>query len=371
MSTAKIPFFDYPSIFTSDEDKLIEIIKDVGRRGAFILQKDLVDFERNLAEYTGAKFALGVSNGTDALVMGLKAAGVKAGDEVIFSSHTFVATAAAIQLIGAIPVPVECSADHQIDPSSVEQAVTDKTTCIMPTQLNGRCCDMDKLQAIASKHNLLIVEDAAQGLGARFNGRCAGTFGTAAGMSFYPAKVLGSLGDAGAVFTNEEEVYRKLRLLRDHGRCPDTGDVVSWGMNYRMDNLQAAILNYKLQKYNKVVERRREIAGLYNEGLKDVSQLDLPPAPNSDDRYYDIYQNYEIRADERDELKQFLSEKNIGSILQWSGKAVHQFEKLGFEQTLPYTEEVLSKALLIPVNMTITNDEVQHVISTIKQFYNK
>ncbi|MCB9094328.1 MAG: DegT/DnrJ/EryC1/StrS family aminotransferase [Halobacteriovoraceae bacterium] len=371
MANRKIPFFNYPAVFTDFENELTKIFKDVGSRGAFILQQDLKDFEKNLAEFMGAKFAVATSNGTDALVMGLKAAGVKAGDEVIFSSHTFVATASAIHFVGAIPVPVECGEDHQISPDHVEKAITSKTKCIMPTQLNGRCCDMDRLSEIAKKHNLVIVEDAAQGLGAKFKGQCAGTFGAAAGMSFYPAKVLGGLGDAGAAFTNDEKIYRELILLRDHGRDPETGDVVTWGMNYRMDNLQAAFLNHKLKTYDKVMERRREIASRYNEGLKDLANLVLPPAPNSDERYFDIYQNYEIEAEKRDQLKTHLGEKGIGTLIQWGGKMVHQFTKLGFNQSLPFTEKVAASMLMLPINMSVTNDDIDYVIESIREFYKR
>lgn len=172
----KIPFFNYSHVFTEDESQLINIIKDVGHRGAFILQKDLVEFEQNLAEYVGVKYALGVSNGTDALFMALRANEIGCGDEVILSSHTFVATAAAVHFVGAVPVLVEAGADHQIDPQAVREAITAKTKAVMPTQLNGRCCDMDELEKIAKEYGLVIIEDAAQGLGACYKGKMAGSF---------------------------------------------------------------------------------------------------------------------------------------------------------------------------------------------------
>ena len=369
MSSRKVPFFNYPHVFTSEEAELTAIIQDVGRRGAFILQQDLKDFEKNLAEYMGVKYALGVSNGTDGLLMGLRAANIGPGDEVIFSSHTFVATAASIHFVGATPVPVECGPDHQIDVQSVKSAITSKTKAIMPTQLNGRCCDMEALAAVARDHDLLIVEDAAQGLGAKFKGQMAGTFGIASAMSFYPAKVLGSLGDAGAVFTNDEKVYESYLLQRDHGRDPKTGDVVAWGLNLRMDNLQAAILNHKLKNYPKVVERRREIAGLYQEQLGGLKTITLPPAPDTEGHYFDIYQNYEIEAERRDELKAYLGENGVGTLIQWGGKGVHQFEKLGFTQNLPYTERLFTSMLMLPMNTSLSNEDVEYVSTTIKRFY--
>ena len=201
----------------------------------------------------------------------------------------------------------------------------------MPTQLNGRTADMDAIQAIADKHGLLIFEDAAQALGSKFKGKRAGTFGVASCISFYPAKVLGCLGDGGAVLTSDEEVYRKLLLLRDHGRAED-GDVVLWGFNSRLDNIHAAILDFQLKDYARVVERRRAIASLYQERLGYLEQLVLPPAPDSDPDHFDIYQNYEIEADRRNELKVYLAENGVETLIQWGGKAVHQFRKLGFRQ---------------------------------------
>jgi dTDP-4-amino-4,6-dideoxygalactose transaminase len=297
MTTRLVPYFNYPHVFSSHEEEFISIFQDVGRRGAFIMQKDLRDFEQHLAEYTGAKYALGVANATDGLHFSVRAAGIGSGDEVIFCSHTMTATAAAIHFAGAIPVPVECGADHLIDPESVKAAITSRTKAIMPTQLNGRTCDMDALQAIADEHGLLIIEDAAQGLGSKYKGKDAGTFGLASAISFYPAKNLGCLGDGGAVVTNDDDMYHTLMLLRDHGRN-EHGEVEMWGLNSRLDNLQAAILDYRLARYdNEEVARRRQIASMYQELLGDVKELVLAPAPDSDPDHFDIYQNYEIEAE--------------------------------------------------------------------------
>jgi dTDP-4-amino-4,6-dideoxygalactose transaminase len=364
----KIPFFDYLRLFTDEEDVLLGLVKDVGRRGAYIMQKDLLDFEKALAEYTGAKYAVGVANATDGLQMVLMAGGIGPGDEVIICSHTMVATASAVHYSGAIPVPVEAGRDHLIDISSIETAITPKTKAIMPTQLNGRTCDMDALQAIADKHGLQLYEDAAQGLGAKYKGRFAGTFGVGACISFYPAKNLGCMGDGGAVLCNDKDVYEKLMLLRDHGRADD-GDVVLWGLNSRLDNLQAAILNHKFATYDDVVRRRRDIAGLYQEHLGGIGELLLPPPPVTNGDNFDVYQNYEIEAERRDDLKTFLAEQGIGTLIQWGGKAVHQFKKLGFEQELPKTDKLFTRMLMLPLNMTIADDEVIYVSEQIRRFY--
>ena len=364
----KIPFFNYPHIFTSQEKDMISVIQDVGRRGAFIMQKDLADFEKNLAAYTGAKYAVGVANATDGLQMALMAGGVKPGDEVIFCTHTMVATASAIHFAGAVPVPIEAGPDHLMDPDAIESAITKRTKAIMPTQLNGRTANMEAIQAIADKHGLVVFEDASQALGSKFKGKCAGTFGAGSCISFYPAKILGCLGDGGAVLTNDEEAHRKLLLLRDHGR-DDSGDVVLWGFNSRLDNIQAAILDYQLKRYQGVVDRRRSMAALYQERLESLEQLALPPAPDSDPDHFDVFQNYEIEAERRDELKAYLDENGVGTLIQWGGKAVHQFRKLGFAQSLPYTERLVERMLMLPMNMSLSDDDVGYVCDCVWSFY--
>ncbi len=367
----KVPFFNYPFVYTHEEKELTEIFQDVGRRGAFILQQDLRDFEKNLAEFMGVKFALGVSNGTDGLLMALRAAGIGRGDEVIFCSHTFIATAAAIHYSGATPIPAETNEDHQIDPEHVKTLITSKTKAIMPTQLNGRCSNMEALQKIADDHGLHIIEDAAQGLGATFKGKMAGTFGIGAAMSFYPAKVLGCLGDGGAVFTNDENIYENYLLQRDHGRDHKTGEVVAWGLNLRLDNLQAAFLNHRLKKYPEVIKRRREMAGMYQEFLEDIEEIVLPPAPTEEGDYFDIYQNYEVRVPNRDEYKAFLAEHGVGTLIQWGGQGIHQMKKLGFTQSLPKTEDIVSKIILLPMNMSLSNDDIEYVCGITRKYFKK
>lgn len=364
----KVPFFNYQAVFKEDEEKFVEIFRDVGSRGAYILQKDVSDFEKNLAEYLNVKHAIGVANGTDGLILALKSAGLHPGDEVVMPSHTYVATAASVHLLGGKPVLVECGPDHLVDPEAMKKAVTKKTKFLMPVQLNGRTCKMDQIQKIATDNGLMIIEDAAQGLGSKYKNKCAGTFGLAAMFSFYPAKVLGCFGDGGVVVTNDDGMNEELRLLRDHGRN-EAGKVVAWGYNSRLDNLHAAFLNYKLKSYSYVVKRRREIAAMYEETLKSISQLQLPPAPTDKDDHFDIYQNYEIEADNRDKLKAFLAERGVGTIVQWAGTAVHQFVELGFKQSLPITEKMIASSLMLPMNMSLSDDDVVYVCEQVKAFY--
>jgi dTDP-4-amino-4,6-dideoxygalactose transaminase len=363
-----IPFFNYKEAFSADEESYTAIFQDVLRRGAFIQQRDLELFEKNLATYLGVKHAMGVGNATDGLIMAWRAVGLKPGDEVLFPSHTMVASPAAVHWAGGVPVPVDCGDDHMMDPDKLEAAITPRTVGIMPVQLNGRTCKMDRIRAIADKRGLVIVEDSAQALGSKFKGQFASTFGVAAAFSFYPAKVLGCFGDGGAVVTNDDEVFEKLQLLRDHGRGQD-GDVHCWGLNSRLDNLQAAILDFQLARYDDVVARRRAIAARYQSLLGSVPQLLLPPRPDADPDHFDIYQNYEIEASDRDGLREHLASKGIGTIIQWGGKAVHQWSGLGFEQKLPRTELLFSRCLMLPMNMTVTDDEVDYVAETIREFY--
>ena len=369
-ATRKVPFFDYPRLYSDDREMLIATLEEVGARGAYIMQKDLVEFETRLAQYTGAQHAVGVGNATDGLEFGWMAIGLKAGDEVILSSHTMLATASAVITAGGTPVPVEIGDDNLIDPAAVEAAITNKTIGISPTQLNGRTCDMDAIMKIANKHKLAVIEDSAQALGSKFRGKHAGTFGDAGSFSFFPAKVLGALGDGGGVITNRKDLYEKIFQLHDHGRDTE-GNIRSWGRNSRLDNLQAAILNKKFEKYHSVINRRRKIASMYQEQLQELEQLQLPPAPVENGDYFDVYQNYELQADQRDALKTQLAAQGIGTLIQWGGKGVHQWDGLGFNQKLPKVERFFERCIMLPMNMFISDVDVEYVCNSIKGFYNR
>jgi len=365
-----IPFFPYADLFKRDEAALSELMLDVCRRGAYILQKECRDFDVNLAKFMGVKHAFGVANGTDAIIIGLKAVGIGPGDEVVLPSHTYIATAASVHLVGAKPVLAECGPDHMLDADDVVKRITSRTKAIMPVQINGRTCDMGALQAVADKHGLMLVEDAAQGLGSKFEGRCAGTFGKFGTISFYPAKLLGCFGDGGAIVTNDDDVAARIALLKDHGRNED-GRVVAWGYNSRLDNMQAAVLDYKLKSFDKDIARRRAVAARYQAGLGDLAELTLPPAPDADDRHFDVYQNYELEADRRDELRAYLDSRGIKTIIQWAGTPVHQFKELGFTVELPETDKFFTRFVMLPMNVIITDEEVDYIVSSIRSFYGK
>ncbi len=363
-----VPFFNYPALFAAQEDEIMPVVMDVLRRGAYIMQKDLLEFEANLAKFLGAKYAIGVADGTIALVIALRAAGIQPGDEVIVPSHTFVASAASIHHAGGIPVLVECQSDHLIDPEAVKAAITPKTRAIMPVQLNGRVADMDALQAIADQHNLLIIEDSAQALGAQYKGKYASTFGIAGTFSFFPAKLLGCYGDGGAVITNDDQVAAKIYSMRDHGRG-EQGDVVTWGYNARLDNLQAAVLNYKLTSFPETIQRRREIAEKYQAALGSIEDLTLPPAPGAHPAHFDVYQNYEMESSHRDQLRDHLKEAGIGTLIQWGGKAIHQFPELGLNNNLPYTTRLFTRCLMLPMHHMLSNEDVDYICEKVQQFY--
>ena len=363
-----IPFFPYPELFKSDEAQLLEVLRDVCSRGAYILQKDCQQFERALEQLTGARHAIGVANGTDAIVLGLKAVGIGAGDEVILPSHTYIATAAALHWVGATPVLAECGADHMLEPADIAHRITPRTRAIMPVQLNGRTCDMARIRGIADTHGLLIVEDAAQALGSRFEGKCAGTFGAFGTYSFYPAKLLGCFGDGGAVVTDDDAIAREIRLLRDHGR-DESGRVVAWGVNSRLDNLQAAVLNHKLKTFALDITRRRAIAARYQTRLGALPHLTLPPAPDADPRHFDVYQNYELEAEHRDRLREHLHANGVRTLVQWGGVPVHQFTELGFTARLPRTDTFFKSCLMLPMNTTLADGDIDAICALIEDFY--
>ena len=334
------------------------------------MQQELLDFELSLQSYLGVKHAIGTADGTLALITGMLAAGIGPGDEVILPSHTFAASAASIHHTGATPVLADCRRDHLIDPDSIRRLITPKTRAIMPVQLNGRTANMDPILEIAHEYGLLIVEDACQALGSKFKEIFAGTFGIIGAFSFYPSKTLGCFGDGGAVITNDDAVADHIRLLRDHGRGPD-GKVSAFGFNARLDNIQAAILDLKLQRYSEAIEKRRSLARRYHLNLSGIAELLLPPGPDENENHFDIYQNYEIEANDRDGLRAHLKAAGVDTIIQWGGHTIHQFEALGLKADSPYAEQMTRRFMLLPLNTAVSLDDVDYICEQIRQFYGK
>lgn len=368
-----VPFFDWAALFTERSADYLRIIEQTASKGAFILQDAVEDFENKLAAYVGPKHAVGVSDCTNAMLLGLRASGISPGDEIIIPGHSFIAAAQSIHFAGGIPIPVDLDyQDGLIDPTAVSAAVSARTRAIMAVHVNGRVCRMDALQAIAAEHGLEIYEDAAQALGAEFDGRAAGSFGRWGAFSFYPSKTLGCFGDAGALVTDDDELAATVRAMRNHGAGADKAihrDCEVWGTNARIDNIQAAILAYKLGWYCEVIERRRSIALRYNEAFEKFEALQLPPGPDEDERRFDVFQNYELRCGARDELRRYLGDRNIGTIVQWGGNAIHNFRGLGFSQSLPRTERFFDTSILLPMNHLLTDEQVDVVIDAVAEFF--
>ena len=365
----KVRYIDYPQQYQKTRQEVLDTVDDVLSKGDVMLRQQLRDFETNLAGFVGTHYAVGTSNCTDAMHLTLRAAGIGPGDEVITVSHTFVATAAAIHHAGATPVLVDVGDDHNMNGELAEAAITPRTKAILPVNLNGRLCDLPRLLDIAEKHNLVVVEDTAQALGASLRGVKGGNWGLAGCFSFYPAKLLGAYGDAGAVVTNSPEIAEKVSQLRDHGRQSD-GGISGWSFNCRLDNLHAAILDLKLKYLPRWIERRREVAAIYHEHLSDMPQLLLPPPPSSEGPYYDVFQNYEIECENRDDLREHLRAAGVETLVPWGGKGIHQFEALGLTHfDLPRTEKVFQRALMLPMHCELTDKQVIYVSEEIRHFY--
>lgn len=372
MKELKVLFFDYPGIYERFKSEFDMIFQDVCSRGAFIMQRDLEEFESELSEYINAKHVLGVADGTNAIYMGLKALDIGKGDEVIISPHTYVATANAIEMVGATVIFADIDENKLLCPVAASKKITDRTKAIMPTQLNGRCANMAPLIELCKSNGLYLTEDSAQGLGAKYLGQAAGTFGAFGTLSFYPAKLIGCFGDGGAVITNDEELGQKFRAMRDHGR-DSNGRVSMWGTNSRLDNLQAAFLRLRLRHFSEDIAHRRNVAQMYCDGLKSVPGIDLPSPPDDSSVNFDVYQNFECGFDRRDDLKAFLAERGIGTLIQWGGDPVHHFEALGFDvdsfTDLIKVDRFFERCLMLPIHMSLTEEQVIFVVNTVREFY--
>ena len=364
----EVPFVDLPCNVKKYQKEIYNIVDDVIiERADFIMRADLLKFEKNFATFVGVKHAIGVANGSDALNLCVKALGIGPGDEIITVSHTFVATIAAIYHAGATPVLIDVADDYNMDVNELETAITGKTKAIMPVHLNGRICNMGKIMQVASEHNLAVIEDAAQVMGAEYEGRKAGSFGILSTTSFYPFKLIGCFGDGGMILTDDVQLDYKLRCLRDNGQNRSTGVIEYHGWNSRLDNLQAAILDMRLKYLLKDILRRREVAKLYNDGLVNIEELKVPPY--DDNEYYDVFQNYVIRTQKRDELVKYLDENGIGTLISWP-MPTHFHANLGLQHfSLPNTEAISREVVSLPMNTEVTDEQVEYIISTICRFF--
>ena len=362
-----VRFWEPGKEFARIEEEAMSTMREVLRAGDLIMRHQMLDFEQNLAAFVGTTDAIGVSNCTDGLRLLLEAVGIGPGDEVITVSHTFMATIAVIHHVGATPVLVDVGDDHNMNVDLVEKAITTRTKAIVPVHLNGRLVHMERLMEIARKHGVLVIEDTAQALGGSYMGVRGGAWGLAGAFSFYPAKLLGAYGDAGAIVTSDPELANKLRELRDHGRVSKTG-FSGWGWNCRLDNLQAAILDLKLKKVPEWVAQRRRLAGIYDEALTEIPQVKRPPGPDGGP-FFDIYQNYVIEADRRDDLQAFLASRGIETLVS-PGPIPNHKQPVGLDHfKLPKTEDLCAHVLSLPLNNELGEDEVLEVAGAVKDFY--
>lgn len=365
----KVPFVNYRRHYLSMEKEIDAAIKAVMLNGDFILRQHVREFESQVANFVGVKHAIGLNSGTDALYLSLLAAGIGPGQEVITVAHTFLATVGAIVNCGAKPVLVDVRQDYNMDIEQVEKAITLKTRAVIPVHLNGRMCQMDKLMKIVKKHELIVIEDAAQALGAMFKGKKAGSIGLTGCFSFYPAKVLGTAGDGGMVVTDNGKVADKVRALRDNGRVMGQDQVMCYGFNSRLDNLHAAMLSVKFKYLPAWLEKRREIAIKYHDYLSKISQIQLPPPPQSNGDYHDIFQNYVIRAEKRDKLASHLRENSIETLISWPIPLNHQKALELSNYVLPETEAISREVLSLPMYPEMDDEQVQYVIKKVSDFY--
>ncbi|MDP3956705.1 MAG: DegT/DnrJ/EryC1/StrS family aminotransferase [bacterium] len=380
----QVRFVNPQKQYADHRDELLKAADDVWSRGALVNQKDLQDFEKHFAEFVGAKFAVGVNSGTSALDVALQAAGIKSGDEVITVAHTFMASISTICLTRAVPVLIDVGRDFNMDVSQLEAALTPMTKAIMPVHLNGRLCDMDVVLDVAKRKGLIVIEDAAQALGAtlKMKGgetKSAGTFGLIGCFSLYFAKVLGGLGNNGIAVTDNVEVAHKLKLMRYNGEDRETREFSYHAHNFLMDNVHAALLDIKLKYLPLWLTRRKEIAARYHEGLAGIKQVETPNFPDS--RFIDIYTNYAIRAERRDELKKYFTDnESVETIISWprptytepnmaNDKALWRFGIPG--NVLPETEKICQEVISLPCYPELTNEDIDAVINAVKSFYSK
>jgi dTDP-4-amino-4,6-dideoxygalactose transaminase len=366
----RVRFVDYPEQWRRQKQDLLPVIEDTIARGDLVHRQQLRDFEEHLAAANGSARAVGVSNCTDGLRLLAHALDIGPGDEIVSVAHTSVATISPFALRGATPVLVDVGDDHLMDTERLFDVVNDRTRAIVPVHLNGRTVDMAAVQKAADTCGAVVIEDAAEALGATFDGRAAGTFGVAAAYSFHPAKTLGALGDAGAVLTDDHVLADRLVALRDHGRIGES-ELDGWGYNCRLDNLQAAVLDHRLARVPEWIERRRAVARLYTGLLKDVTELEIPVGPDDDPQRRDVFQNYAIASDWRDPLSKHLREDGVETMVSWP-IPLHRQLGLGLgHHRLPRTEELCDRVLSLPMHAELSDDQVEFVAASIRRFFER
>jgi len=365
-----IPLLDLNAQYEGIIDEIKDEIDKVLRSHKYILGPQVKEFEEQMIAYADSCNAIGCGSGTDALVLALKALQIGKGDEVITTPFTFFATAGAIHRVGATPVFADIIPEtFNIDPDKIEKKISSKTKAIMPVHLFGQAAEMDRIMAIAEKHNLKVVEDNAQGIGCKFEGKFAGTIGDVGTLSFFPSKNLGAMGDGGMCLVKDDALAASIYKLRVHGEDPKYFH--EWvGLNSRLDTLQAAVLMVKLPLLQGWSEARRENADYYYENLKDVKEIKLPVIH---EKAYSIYNQFTIRAERRDELQKFLQENGVGCAIYYP-KALHLQDCFAYRGhkagDFPNSEAASKEVLSIPIYSELVTEQLAYVVEKIKEFYN-
>lgn len=362
-----VPFLNFPAQFDEERDELTAAVMRVLQKGDFVGGAEIEAFEHDVAAYTGAKHAIALNSGTDALLYALSALGIGRGDEVITPSNSFVASTSAIVHVGATPVFADVLDDLMIDPAAVEAAITPRTKAIMPVHLTGRVAAMGELTRIARAHGLAIIEDAAQAFGSMCDGRFAGTIGTAGAFSAHPLKNLNAAGDAGFVLTADDAVAARVRGMRNHG-FRDRDTAVQFGFVSRMDTLQAAILRMRLPRVAGVIARRRANAARYDAQLDRAHTFVAADAAG----VFNTYHLYVVQVDRRDELQAFLAARGIATKIHYPVPIHLQpaAESLGYKRgSLPVTERQAERILSLPVNQFLAAEDIAYVAAAINEFF--
>ena len=366
----RIPILDLKAQYAAIRDEVTRAISEVCESQAFALGPAVAEFETNIAAYCESKHAIGVSSGTDALLVSLMALDIKPGDEVITTPFTFFATAGCVVRVGARPVFVDVDPDfYNIDPAGIDEKITRKTRAIIPVHLFGQLARMKAITEIAQQHDLAVIEDAAQAIGASRNGTQAGNFGDCGCFSFYPTKNLGGFGDGGLVTTNSDSIADDIRTLRDHGQKPRYFYKVIGG-NFRLDGIQGAVLNVKLKYLDDWNEKRRQNAALYDR-LFAGSPVRTPAIDSGN---VSIYHQYTVTVPERDELQKYLADNDIGSAVFYP-KPLHLqdcFKELGYKRgDMPVAEKLCNEVLSLPVYPELLPEDIEYVARTVLKFYGK
>jgi dTDP-4-amino-4,6-dideoxygalactose transaminase len=363
----KVPFIDLKQRFLEEKEELLACVERVLSEGTLVMTPELARFEGEVCDYTGAKHCIGVNSGTDALMMALWGLGIGKNDEVITTPISFIATTGAIMHVGAKPVYVDVGADQNIDTTKIEAAITPRTKAIMPVHWTGRSADMDAINAIAARHNLIVIEDSCQSMGAFYKGQHAGTLGHVGAISAHPLKALNAAGDGGLLLTNDDEVARKCRLFRNHGLL-DRDTAAMFGVNSRLDVLQAEILSFRLKRLDDVIERRRRNANLYRQLIK-TPKVFIPSDPDGETSSYVMFL---ALCENRDALKDHLRARGIESLVYY-GRALHLHpaaEKLGYKKgDFPVAESQADKVLALPHHQNLNEEEVTYVAKAVNEFY--